>query len=316
MAGSDDESPQMREEHGGFVPGCDNQPAFTLRAPLSSPLPVLIAVPHAGRAYPASLLARMRDASFATVRLEDRLVDKVAEEVARLSGAAVIVAHAPRAMLDLNRARDDIDWEMISGQRPHPVRHSQANRRARSGLGLVPRRLPGFGEVWRGLIPREELDHRIAQVHRPYHAAIARELSAIRDRWGAALLLDLHSMPPLRCQPGEAEAPQFVLGDRFGTSCDADLVGRSYRFLETKGKPVAHNRPYAGGFVLDAHSAPARGLHALQLEVCRSTYLDARLAEPTPRMAVLARLLAGMVRELGEAVAEMGRGAQLPQAAE
>ena len=316
MAQSEHESPQMREEAGGFVPGLESQPAFTLRAPLSSPLPVLIAVPHAGRAYPGSLLAAMRDANFASLRLEDRLVDQVADEVALLSGAALIVAHAPRAMLDLNRARDDIDWEMITGQRPHPARHSQANRRARSGLGLVPRRLPGFGEVWRGPLPREELDRRIDGIHRPYHTAIARELAQIRDRWGAALLLDLHSMPPLRGQAGQAEAPQFVLGDRFGTSCDADLVGRGFRYLEAKGKPVAHNRPYAGGFVLDAHSAPARGLHAMQLEVCRSTYLDARLAEATARIGVLARLVAGMVRELGEAVAEIGRGAQLQHAAE
>lgn len=316
MARSGDESQGWREEAGGFIPGLEDQPAYRLHEPPSSPLPVLIAVPHAGRDYPAAVLAAMRDVNFASLRLEDRLIDQVALEVAKQSGAALIVAHAPRAMLDLNRARDDIDWEMVAGQRPHPVRHSQANRRARSGLGLVPRRLPGFGEVWRGLLPREELDRRIEGIHRPYHGAIARELGRIRDRWGAALLFDLHSMPPLRCAPGQVEAPRYVLGDRFGTSCEPALVSRGYRYLEAKGKPVAHNRPYAGGFVLDAHSSPRRGIHALQVEVCRSTYLDARLTEPSARMGLVAKLLAGLVRELGEAVAELGRGEQLPLAAE
>ena len=58
-------------------------------------------------------------------------------------GAGLLVAHAPRAMLDLNRATDDVDWDMIANSKPDGVRHSLANRRARSGLGLVPRRLPG-----------------------------------------------------------------------------------------------------------------------------------------------------------------------------
>lgn len=310
------ESLGMRSESGGFIAGLDGRPAFTLRSSASSPIPVLITVPHAGRDYPSALLAEMRDPEYACLRLEDRMIDLVAEEVARQTGAALIVAHAPRAMLDLNRARDDIDWDMIVGQRPHPVRHSQANRRARSGLGLIPRRLAGFGEIWRGQIDREELEQRIDGIHRPYHAATARELARIRDEWGAALLVDLHSMPPLRRSPGQAGPLHFVLGDRFGTSCDAVLASQGFRYLEARGKGVAHNRPYAGGFVLDTHGAPANGLHALQLEICRSIYLDARMEEVTARMLPLARLLAGFIREMGAAVARMAGEASFRQAAE
>ena len=258
----------------------------------------------------------MRDSEFACLRLEDRLIDAVASEVAQHSGAMLITAHAPRAMLDLNRARDDVDWEMVDGLRPHPVRHSQANRRARSGLGLVPRRLPGFGEIWRKRLPREELDRRIAGIHHPYHSAIARELARIRDEWGCALLIDMHSMPPLRQTTTQPSPPQFVIGDRFGVSCDANLVARGYRHLEVSGRIVAHNRPYAGGYVLDTHAAPTRGIHALQLEVCRSTYLDTRLAELTPRSKQLAKSLAGFVRDLGMETARMVGGNQLPEAAE
>lgn len=316
MAENTDESVPQRLEEGGYIAGREDRPAFTLRAPVSPPIPVLVTVPHAGRDYPAEILAEMRDPAYACLRLEDRLIDEVAMQVAQLTGAVLMVAHAPRAMLDLNRARDDIDWEMVDGPRQHPVRHSQANRRARSGLGLVPRRLPGFGEIWRSKLTRQELDRRIDGIHRPYHAATARELERIRDRWGAALLVDLHSMPPLRASQSQPEPPQFVLGDRFGTSCDPSLIDDSHRYLGAKGKAVAHNRPYAGGFVLDTHGAPALGIHALQLEVCRSAYLDARLAEPTARIGPLAKLLAGLVRELGASVATMGRNADFLQAAE
>lgn len=315
MASSAGDSTDFRTETGGFIPGTD-RPAYMLSGPASPPIPVLIGVPHAGRDYPSSVLADMRDPEFASLKLEDRMVDEVAREIAQLTGATLLVAQAPRAMLDLNRARDDIDWDMIRGQRPHPARHSQANRRARSGLGLVPRRLPGFGEIWRGLTDRNEINARIEGIHRPYHAALAGELSRIRDLWGCALLIDIHSMPPLRAPSVEQEAPRFVIGDRFGTSCSASLVSHGYRYLDCRGKPVAHNRPYAGGYILETHGAPSRGVHALQLEICRTTYLDARLEQPSARIGPLAKLLAGLVRELGVLAAELGPASHFSQAAE
>ena len=278
-------------------------------------LPVLLAAPHGGRDYPARLLDNMRDPE-SRLRLEDRHVDTLAREVARLSGAALLCAHAPRAMIDLNRAPDDVDWGMIAGSRAGRTRHSLANRRARSGLGLVPRRLPGAGELWRRPLDRTELDERIETIHRPYHHALGTALEELRDEWGAALLVDLHSMPPLRRRhPGEVTA-DFVIGDRFGASCDSRLVALSLNHFGEACRPVAHNRPYSGGYVLDRHGAPRRGIHALQLEVCRSTYLDSRLENPCARLPAVARLLADLVARLAAEVAEMGRAGRQPFAAE
>ena len=315
---------QLRSVKGGAVMGGSSDlalgPAFTHVAPPSMPLPVLIAVPHAGKVYPAETLEEMRDIDLSQLRLEDRHVDILGVAIAKATGTGLLVAHAPRAMLDLNRAHDDIDWEMIEGQgRPSSTRQSPVtgtNHRARSGLGLVPRRLPGFGEIWRSKLPRAELDRRIDRIHRPYHDFLSRELERIRDVWGAALLIDLHSMPPLRKQAGQEYAPQIVLGDRFGASCHSSLIGRAMSFLDGQGCPVAHNRPYSGGYVLDRHASPRRGLHAIQVEVCRSAYLDDRLAEPSAGLAPLAKMLAGMVRELGAETAHLGTAGHLTQAAE
>lgn len=292
--------------------------AFIHRAPRAMPLPVLIAVPHAGRAYPSQVLADMRDPVMSQLRLEDRHVDAVAVELARQTGTGLLVAQAPRAMLDLNRADDDIDWEMVAGGAGlmRTARKGTQNARARSGLGLVPRRLPGFGEIWRARLPREELARRIDRIHRPYHSFLADELKRIRDLWGAALLIDLHSMPPLRRPSGEERAPQIVLGDRFGASCHSSLAARAFRFLDRHGCAAAHNRPYSGGYVLDRHANPARGIHGIQIELCRSTYLDVSLSEPTEAVGPLAKMLAGLVRELGAETAGLGAGGELAQAAE
>jgi N-formylglutamate amidohydrolase len=300
---------------GGTIPGT-GEPAFTLTLPAAAPIPVLIAAPHAGRGYTEGLRARMRDPDYAALRLEDRHVDLLAAEVAAQTGAALLVAHAPRAMLDLNRAGDDMDWSMVAEGAPANTRNSLANRRARSGLGLVPRRLPGLGEVWKGRITRAELTARIDGIHAPYHAALAGALESLRDKWGAVLLVDLHSMPPLKARhPGE-KAAEFVIGDRFGASSDPRLVAHAFRWFASQDRLVAHNRPYAGGYVLERHAAPVRGIHAIQLEVCRASYLDAKLESPSARLAGVARLLAGLVRELGAEVAALAGCANLPLAAE
>jgi len=304
---------------GGVVPGLDDAPAFTLTAPPRLRLPVLVAVPHAGRAYPPAVTGRMRDATLAQLRLEDRYADRLGVAIARETGAALLVAHAPRALLDLNRAEDDVDWDMIEGGRPETAAKEpghRSNARARSGLGLVPRRLPGSGEIWRGRLAAVELAARIEGIHRAYHEVLASELARIREEWGAALLVDLHSMPPLRPVEGEGRAPVVVLGDRFGASCHHALMGRALAHLETRGVPASQNRPYSGGYVLDRHGAPRGGVHAVQIEVCRATYLDRHLAEPGPGLPAIAAMLAGLVRELGAETALLGGGVDLRQAAE
>ena len=76
---------------------------------------------------------------------------------------------------------------------------------------------------------------------------------------------------------------------------------------------AAHNRPYAGGYALDRHAAPGRGIHALQIELCRATYLDEQLRQAGSGLTDMARVLASLVRRLAE---EVSGGFRLAEAAE
>lgn len=308
---------------GGAIPLLPGSPAFAYRLPDPSSIPVVIAVPHGGRAYPPAVLSAMRHPHIAAPRLEDRMVDLVGIEVARQTGAGILVAHAPRAMIDLNRAADDVDWDMIVGGMPErlppvhvaPPGASGTVRRARSGLGLVPRRLPALGELWRGRLSAEELHDRVASIHTPYHQQLDRMLDTVRARWGAVLLIDLHSMPPLASSGAGDIPPHVVVGDRFGAACDGTIVSAVFSALAVTGLPVSHNRPYAGGFVLDRHARRGRGVHALQLEIDRQRYLDHRLAEPGSGFDRTVEMLAGLVRRIAATVAACGQDRQRWQAA-
>ena len=302
------DSPELR---GGSIPGAPGKPAFALRRRDPSPIPVLIAVPHAGRTYPRNLLAEMRDPLGAGLKLEDRYVDLLAGKIAEETGAGLLLAHAPRAMIDLNRAPEEMDWDMVADAADAERQAAGTARRARGGLGLVPRRLPGLGEIWKRRITHAELEARLSVIHAPYHAALDRELAALKARWGSALLVDLHSMPPLGPKRGPHASADFVIGDRFGSSCDGLLIAAAFDHFAAAGWRAAHNRPYAGGYVLDRHAAPSRGLHGLQVEICRAAYLDERLREPGPGLDAVAALLSGLVRRLASEL-----GGTMRQAAE
>lgn len=306
MAGMGDDPAEndSQDRCEGHIPGAPGWPAFRVIGREPSTLPVMIAVPHAGRAYPRALLNDMRHPDAACLKLEDRYVDKLACLIARETGAGLLVAEAPRAMVDLNRAPDDVDWDMVSGLAEGDRGPEPPSRRVRSGLGLVPRRLPGLGDLWRQRLDARALGARIEDVHAPYHAQLGTMLSALRERWGAALLIDLHSMPPLPARGGQ-RAAEFVIGDRFGASCHGSLVAAAFAQFGGAQRLVAHNRPYAGGYVLERHARPAAGIHAMQIEIDRTAYLDARLAEQGPGFDDVAAVLVQLVRRLAGVVAEL-----------
>ena len=316
--GDDRAKDESTKHTGGRIPGAPGVAAFRVWEEEPSALPVMISVPHAGRAYPRSLLREMRHPDTAALKLEDRYVDTLGKAVAQETGAALLIAQAPRAMIDLNRAPEDVDWEMFGRPSRPDDAAAHPSRRARTGLGLIPRRLPGMGELWRRRHDEQDLTSRIAEIHEPYHARLSSMLAGLRDRWGAALLIDLHSMPPLVPRSGQAAA-EFVIGDRFGTTCHGSLVASAFAQFAQAERRVAHNRPYAGGYVLERHANPEKGMHAMQIEVDRSCYLDARMFEPGPGLDSVVAVLAGLVRRLAVGVAELSesdRGSVWPLAAE
>lgn len=269
---------------------------FSLEGLDDARLPVLIAVPHAGRDYPDEILQNSRVAPEVLERLEDRHADMLLPDLAEL-GCPTLVAHAARAWIDLNRAPSEIDPQMIADA-PRSA-FAQPSAKVRGGLGLVPRRLADHGELWRRPFAQSAIAGRIAQLHDPYHRALGQALAALKARFGCALLIDLHSMPPLRPE-GAAKAPQIVLGDRFGRSAEGALCDLALRVMNRSGFEVALNHPYAGGYVLDRHGRPGRGVHALQVEIDRSLYLGADLKHPGEGLDRIRTALAHLVQTLAD----------------
>lgn len=285
---------------------------FSLEGLETARMPVVIAVPHAGRDYPDAILRNARVAPEVLERLEDRHADMLMPDLGAL-GCVGLVAHAARAWIDLNRAPSEIDSQMIADA-PRAA-FAQPSAKVRGGLGLVPRRLADHGELWRRPISQADVAARLARFHDPYHRALGQALQALKARFGCALLIDLHSMPPLQPE-GSAVPPQIVLGDRFGRSAQGPLCDLALSMLRQSGYQVALNHPYAGGYVLDRHGRPARGIHALQIEVDRSLYLGADLKTPGDGLAAVKAALTNLVRTLAGDMVRLDRDPDLAIAAE
>lgn len=275
-------------------------PSFVRHGPSDPVSPVVLSVPHAGRDYPLPLRAALRVPLAALLPLEDRHVDTLA--LAAQGCESLIVASRARAWIDLNRAEHERDARVDEGAPAIP--HGAQSIKLRSGLGLVPRRAGGV-DLWRRRFSCDEIRHRIEVDHRPYHAETARLLNAARARFGIAILLDIHSMPPLA-----TGAARIVIGDRFGRSAAARFVARVEGAVHAAGVRSAINTPYAGGHVLDRHARPADHVHAIQIEVDRTLYLDRRRDAPGPGFDATARLLRNIVDAVADEAQPIADAAQ------
>lgn len=263
--------------------------------------PLLLSVPHAGREYPAALLSRARAGMEALIRLEDRFADLLIADLVG-AGYAAIVARTPRAMIDLNRDPRDIDRNGITAMpRTQPLIQSVKQR---GGLGLFPRSLPRHGDLWRGPVDWAEASRRIAQVHHPYHSRITAMMEDLHARHGQAMLLDVHSMPPLSVHPGQPR-PDIVIGDRFGASASSRFSDLARTVAGDHGFVAALNHPYPGSYLIERHGQPGRGKHALQIEISRDLYLDSELDRPGPGLERTRAMLTELARALAD---EMIRG--------
>jgi N-formylglutamate amidohydrolase len=246
-------------------------PPITIVAPLVQTVPFVFCSPHSGRIYTERFLAQSRLDAHSLRKSEDCYVDELLSGVGAL-GAPLISARFPRAYVDVNREPFELDPDLFEGPMP-PYANTQSIRVV-GGLGTIARIVADSEEIYRERLPVGVALERIERLYKPFHAALASLMEDTRRRFGIAILIDCHSMPSSPVGQPASSRPDFVLGDRFGGSCDIKLTRAFKEALAAAGHEVHINRPYAGGFITEHYGRPGRGFHALQLEMNRALYLD------------------------------------------
>jgi N-formylglutamate amidohydrolase len=246
-------------------------PPFEVARPLALKMPFVFNSPHSGRVYPRAFLAASRLDSLTLRRSEDAYVEELFGFVAEM-GAPLLYAHFPRAYLDVNREPYELDPALFHDGLPHYANTQSV--RVVGGLGTIARIVSESDEIYREPLTVGAALERINRLYTPYHETLRTLLKEAEAEFGLAVLIDCHSMPsnPMADQGGGR--PDFVLGDRYGASCNGELTRLATAQLKSMGYVVALNKPYAGGYITEHYGRPQQGRHALQVEINRALYMD------------------------------------------
>ncbi len=231
-----------------------NPDTHTLRAGTGA---VLISLPHVGTRIAHDqqhrYLPRALDVEDADWHL-DQLYDFATD-----MGAGLVVPHYARFLIDLNRAPDDSP--MYAGA---------------NNTELCPTRFFTGEPIYRPDQAPDpvEIARRRAAYWQPYHDALANELARLKASHGYAILFDGHSIKSTLPWLFDGKLPDLNLGTVGGSSCAADLRVALMRVLETQTRftQVTDGR-FKGGHITRSHGRPAEAIHAIQLEMCWSTYM-------------------------------------------
>jgi N-formylglutamate amidohydrolase len=248
-------------------------PPFEIFEPDVWRAPIIFNSPHSGSVYPDEFLRASRIDLPALRRSEDSFMDEL---IAGLSGRGfpTVNVNFPRSYVDVNREPYELDPRMFAGRLPSFA--NTRSMRVAGGLGTIPRVVGDGQEIYRERIAVDEALARIEQLYKPYHRALRRLINKAHRTFGAAIVVDCHSMPSVGVSREEPRRPDVVIGDRYGTSCAAQLADIVEETMRQLGYSVGRNKPYAGGFITEHYGNPASGLHTIQLELNRAVYMDER----------------------------------------
>jgi N-formylglutamate deformylase len=231
------------------------RPIYRLR---QGRIPLLVSMPHTGVEFPADVEPCMTEAARRRQDTDwhlEALYDWIDE-----LGSSVLIPTYSRYVVDLNRPPDS--RPLYPDQENTPVCPIDTfNREPLYEPGLAP--------------TDAEVQQRLKTYWHPYHDALAAELARLRQEHGIALLFDAHSVRSVLPRFFEGRLPHINLGTVHGTSCDPALgemlleTAMSYKHFNS----VLDGR-YVGGQITRRHGNPAEGIHAVQLELAQSTYMN------------------------------------------
>jgi N-formylglutamate deformylase len=220
--------------------------------------PLLVSFPHAGTEIPDAIAARMTPEALQRADVDWHLPQLYA--FVHAMGASTIAARFARHVIDLNRPPEDTS--LYPGQ---------------DVTGLLPldtfRKQPLY---LAGQAPdAAEAQQRRATYWQPYHDRLRAELERLRKQHGSVVLWDAHSIASRLPRFFDGKLPDLNLGTADGRACTSafQTAVEAEMAAQTQFTHISNGR-FKGGHITRHYGQPSSGIHALQLEMCQSTYMD------------------------------------------
>ena len=251
--------------------------------------PVILGMPHTGTFVPPDVWAALNETG-RQLGSTDWHVERLYAGL--LPGATTVRATFSRYVIDPNR-------DPSTGL-PDP---------GESTTSLVPMTDLDGQPIWTVPPTAAQIAARRAAFHEPYHKALAAQIARVKARHGVAILYDCHAIRSLLPFLFEGRLPDFNIADHQGETC-APAVTRAVReaVSHAKGYTRAVNGRFRGGWSIRHWGRPKQGVHAIQMELAKITYLaaegppftydEAKAAQVRPVLADILARLAALAPEL------------------
>ena len=216
--------------------------------------PLLLCFPHSGTTIPDAL-----EADFVSPWLARKDADWWIDRLyafARDLGATTVRTDISRSVIDCNR--DPSGASLYPGQ---------------ATTDLCPTGSFDGEPLYRGPTPDEaEIARRRARYFEPYHAAIASEIERLSSAHDRIVLYDAHSIRSHVPRLFEGQLPLFNIGTYDGRTCDPALAATVETICRDSGESHVLNGRFKGGWTTRHYGQPARGVHAIQMELAMRGY--------------------------------------------
>ncbi|WP_375325860.1 N-formylglutamate amidohydrolase [Flagellimonas sp. GZD32] len=231
---------------------------FNIIEPAAAKVPIIISSPHSGTYFPDSVVDTFRPEMIEKPDDTDWFIDKLYNFAPGL-GITMITANYSRWVIDLNRdpASKPLydDGRVITGLTPTTNFNGEPLCREET-------------------INTADINFRIKNYYRPYHDKIGELLEETKQQFGKALLFDAHSIRKVVPGIQKDPFPDLILGDNEGATASQALINSTLGVLNKSGKTVEHNHPFKGGYITRSFGNPTENIHALQLEMAKTNYMD------------------------------------------
>ena len=245
---------------------------------------LVISIPHAGTFIPPEIVCQLTPIGRA-VADTDWHVDQLYDFAAGM-GATVLVAHYARTVVDLNRSP--------AGGLLYP---------GQAETGICPTETFDGAPLYNMPPGAAEIRSRVNSCWQPYHDVLQVQLARVRTQHGSVHLLDAHSIRSVIPRLFEGTLPSLNYGTNGGVSASPGLVSRAMAATADQRFSQVLDGRFRGGFITRNYGDPAAAVHAIQLELAQSAYMD-----ESTRPTVLDRgLAAALIAVLRHLVAELLR---------
>ena len=252
--------------------------------------PIVLGLPHTGTFVPDDVAAGLND-NGRKLADTDWHIDQLYGRL--LASVTTVKANFHRYVIDANR--DPEGTSLYPGQ---------------NTTTLVP--LTDFDgqDIWDSAPTHDAVDARREQFHAPYHAALQAELNRVRSLHGVAILYDCHSIRADIPYLFQGTLPDFNIGTNAGATCAAQIETATTGICNAATDyTTTVNGRFKGGWTTRHYGQPAKGIHAIQMELAQSTYLtdqaapwaydQTKAAKLRPHLTAILITLAALAPTLG-----------------